>query len=268
MAYFLNARDYAQLIKSDKLDTVISGDTAILRQAEMSAQSEMESYLMQRYKTSLVFSPVYDYDENITFTFLSRIFLNAPSYNFGVSYPVDTFISFQDKVYKANTTTSTGNFDPLEWDLIGDEAFYYLDAPLWGTGNTYQIGEVVKIERTYYIATQVNQNIRPNGANGATAWGEIAGLNGEIPVSSPYWIKGDSRPAHIVMRLIDLTLYHLHSRINPRNIPEFRIARRDEAIEWLKMIAKGSITTDLPLVLPEQGSNIVWGSQPKRNVFY
>jgi hypothetical protein len=40
------------------------------------------------------------------------------------------------------------------------------------------------------------------------------------------------------------------------------------AIEWLKMIAKGSITTDLPLVLPEQGSNIVWGSQPKRNVFY
>lgn len=88
-------------------------------------------------------------------------------------------------------------------------------------------------------------------------------ITGIDPTDSLSWKKGDPRNPLIKMHLIDLTLYHLHSRINPRNIPEFRIARRDDAIKWLEMISKSLITVDLPtLTVPDEnvGKNIRWGT--------
>lgn len=82
--------------------------------------------------------------------------------------------------------------------------------------------------------------------------------------ASNYFTLGDNRNEQIKMYTIDIALYHLHSRINPRNIPDFRIARRDEAINWLKMIAKGTISADLPIhTNNERGQNINFGSKPK-----
>ena len=46
---------------------------------------------------------------------------------------------------------------------------------------------------------------------------------------------------------IDVTLYHAHSRINPRNIPDFRVERYRDAIEWLKKVNKGFVTPDFPI---------------------
>jgi len=89
---------------------------------------------------------------------------------------------------------------------------------------------------------------------------------GENPVSTPAkWDKGDTRDQLIKMHLIDLTLYHLHSRINPRNIPELRLTRRDEAIAWLKMVNKGELTTGLPVLASptDAGLKIRWGSVEK-----
>jgi len=50
----------------------------------------------------------------------------------------------------------------------------------------------------------------------------------------------------IVMYLIDITLYHLHSNITPDNIPEIRYLRYTRAIEWLKKVADSKLTPDLP----------------------
>lgn len=91
---------------------------------------------------------------------------------------------------------------------------------------------------------------------------------GEDPVSTPAkWDKGDTRDQLIKMHLIDLTLYHLHSRINPRNIPELRLTRRDEAIAWLKMVNEGKITTGLPVLSTptNAGLKIRWASATKFN---
>ena len=96
-------------------------------------------------------------------------------------------------------------------------------------------------------------------------------IAGETPKTEPTkWDKGDTRHPLIKMHLIDMTLYHLHSRINPRNIPDFRIARRDECIKWLGMIAKGQITIDLPVITdPEdEGLKIKWDSNEKFNHNY
>ena len=67
-----------------------------------------------------------------------------------------------------------------------------------------------------------------------------AGGTPEVPA------RADARNPQIVMYLVDMALYHLHSRQNPRNVPQIRQDRYDHAIEWLKMARKGSISTGLP----------------------
>lgn len=54
------------------------------------------------------------------------------------------------------------------------------------------------------------------------------------------------RKKQIVMYLVDMALYHLHSNITPDNVPEIRYLRYNRAKEWLKMVADGKISPDLP----------------------
>lgn len=82
---------------------------------------------------------------------------------------------------------------------------------------------------------------------------------------------GIDRNEHLVMLLIDMVLYHLHSRINPNKTPEIRGIRYEAAISWLKSVAKGEISPDLPLLEDTEGNaiNIIaYGSNPKRNLHY
>jgi hypothetical protein len=78
-----------------------------------------------------------------------------------------------------------------------------------------------------------------------------------------YWLFGDNRNQQLVNYLIDIALYHVHSRIAPRNIPDLRIKRYDDAIKWLKMAGRGDITADLPLIQPKSGARIRYGGQIK-----
>jgi phage gp36-like protein len=51
---------------------------------------------------------------------------------------------------------------------------------------------------------------------------------------------------HFKMLWIDITLYHLHSRISPRQIPELRGIRYDNAIDFLKRVGEGKLNPDYP----------------------
>jgi phage gp36-like protein len=134
-----------------------------------------------------------------------------------------------------------------------DMAKIFVDLLSYDSGDTYNTGDLITfpdVEDEIYSAVE-------------------DALTGVSPVDDPTkWTKGDTRNPLIKMHLVDMTLYHLHSRINPRNIPEFRIARRDDCISWLKMVAKGQITVDLPILLPEEdkiGLKIKHGSNEKFN---
>jgi phage gp36-like protein len=65
------------------------------------------------------------------------------------------------------------------------------------------------------------------------------------------------------MYFVDITLYHIHSRINPRNIPELRSFRYEEAVKWLKAVASGDVTADLKEINPAQGYSIRYGGNQK-----
>lgn len=66
-------------------------------------------------------------------------------------------------------------------------------------------------------------------------------------------LTGSDRPPLIVMYLIDLALYHLHSKVAPRQIPEIRAERYDAAIAYLKAVAVGKLTA--PLQRPAEAEN-------------
>lgn len=56
----------------------------------------------------------------------------------------------------------------------------------------------------------------------------------------------DTRNAFIVMITIDCALYHLYTNTAPDRIPVHRSQRYQDALEWLKSVAKGETTADLP----------------------
>jgi phage gp36-like protein len=58
----------------------------------------------------------------------------------------------------------------------------------------------------------------------------------------------DTRDASLVMFLIDYMLYILYSGQPDRLIPDIRVRRRDEAVEWLQGISKGNVSPDFPTV--------------------
>ena len=49
----------------------------------------------------------------------------------------------------------------------------------------------------------------------------------------------DNRNKYLKMVLVDICLYHIHSRISPHQIPELRVLRYDQAIDKLKNISRG-----------------------------
>lgn len=58
--------------------------------------------------------------------------------------------------------------------------------------------------------------------------------------------EGDERSMVLVMFCMDITLYHLHAGIPGRFVPEIRRIRYEDALAWLKDVAKGLIDPNLP----------------------
>ncbi len=75
------------------------------------------------------------------------------------------------------------------------------------------------------------------------------------PDESPAdWEIGDDRNQVVIMYLVDLIIYHLHTSINPRNIPELRGIRYDAAITWLRAVSIGELEPNLPKLKDADGN--------------
>ncbi len=75
----------------------------------------------------------------------------------------------------------------------------------------------------------------------------------------------------IVMYMIDISLYHIHSRMASDDVPEIRKIRYEAAINWLKAVAKLEISPDLPTLPTDtttNGTAILYGSETKRTNRY
>jgi phage gp36-like protein len=92
---------------------------------------------------------------------------------------------------------------------------------------------------------------------------------GESPESAAAkWSLFTSRNPFVIMYLVDITLYHLHSKDASRLMPKVREERYADALDWLKMVGKGEINADLPQkTVDDPGfvSDIRFNSNPPEN---
>ena len=83
------------------------------------------------------------------------------------------------------------------------------------------------------------------------------------------WLQtGNDRNLFLVSTIIDIMLYHLHSRLTPSNIPQVRFDRYSKAVSWMDDVAKGKLTPNLSPKdkdFDTRSSESLFGFSPKVN---
>lgn len=285
---FLIAKDFAKQIQSDNLSQVTGGDTSISLAAQLTAIEEMTSFLIQKYDLTNAFQPLSVWDPSLVYKATNRVYLDAPVYNAATAYVVGQFTVFAGNFYIC-TANTTGVFALGSWTLIAPQYTIFFAAypfPLFTYDTQYALGNKVYWNGAVYtclIATQpLGQNttlqygsyqnlpllnVAPDNVNnGLQYWGAPTPYT--VPAltaitDATKWTMGDNRSQQLVTYLVDITLYHVHSRIAPRNIPDLRIKRYDDACKWLKAVSRGEVTANLPVLQPKQGARIRFGGNIK-----
>jgi hypothetical protein len=270
MARLLRDLDYLRVIKSDTIDQVIESNQQVRLDVEQAAQTEMISYLAQRYIVGEVFTDTTVFSISATYRGKNLVEFTADAYDTGSTYNADDYALHSGSVYKCNADSTTGTWNASKWDLVClDKTLYYakLNHSEWDSDSIYAKNAVVWYQNYAYTAKQANTNILPSDTNYWTKGSEYT-FTTHYPDDTAYWTKGDNRNQQIVLFLIDICLYHLHSRINPRNIPDLRKERyngndpmdRGGAIGWLKSVAHGNVMADLPQIIAQQGMSMRSGN--------
>ncbi len=130
----------------------------------------------------------------------------------------------------------------------------FIDYKTW-TAGSYAIGARVIKDGIFYRALQATSSTPPGA----------------------HWLAGDERISYLVLTTINIALFHLYRRINPRKVPEHVSLAYDRAIEWLKDVRKGTADLDVSLyettegdvnenTIQDAGEQIRYGSRDtKRN---
>lgn len=270
---FLIEKDYFHLIRKEILDVVVDTEGKRI-EAETAAESEISSYLESRYDTAKLFIKHTTWNPATIYDFNDYVILTADDYDDQAIYQVDDLINFNESIYIATALTAAGedpDTTPAKWTLLDANFTFFtaLKTDDFVLGTAYSIGDFVVFEGARYEAilgtdgTQKPTNTQFWTLNTANV------PAGTLPTDLVNWTKGDTRHPLAVRYMIDLTLYELHSRINPRNIPEHRIQRRDDAIAYLKMVIdpRKNITPNFPekVRATNQDNALVWGSNVKVN---
>jgi hypothetical protein len=160
---------------------------------------------------------------------------------------------------------------------IGDKV--YLFAAKFVTTKVYISGDFVEYNGIVYKCILTNTAFQiPTNATYFTAYGTneqlyncIAAATGKRPNETAYFTAIADRNPLLVRLMVDLVLYELHSRINPNNIPEFRIVRYDKAVRFLmdSVDPRKNVNPDFALLTFEEnrGNDTVFGATINNNSY-
>ncbi len=290
---YLIPYDFRKQIQTDNLNQVIGSDQSILDAAMAAAQAECMSYLVQKYDTAAEFTDIAPWSPIVAYKVGQRVVIDFPVYAPATTYNVNDVVINAGNGYVC-TATTTGAFDPTKWDLLGlQSAVYYgkLPAPMFNIYGQYKAGDVVYWNGNKYTCVKPTVNIGHEGllqggtyqnaplpnvfpddpVNGVAYWGTPVPYSiaaGTLTTDITAWVNGDNRDQQMVLYMIDVTLYHVHKRISPRNIPDLRVKAYDDAKQWLRYCANGDVTPALPVKQPRQGARIRFGGNVKNENSY
>lgn len=270
MARLLRDLDYSG-IDTAVLTQIIQSNQQFLLDIEQAAQTEMISYLAQRYKTSEIFSNTTTFDPTVVYQAKNLVQYTETAFSATSPYNIGDRVSHSGSIYEANTSISAAAFDSTQWNFICvDFALFYvtLPNPEYDPATSYVPGNIVWFNNKNYTCVQACKNIDPTMSQ---FWGTgtAYSVTGVYPDDITKWSAGDNRNQQIVLFLRDITLYHLYRlRINPRNIPDQvkesyngnSPTDSGGAIGWLKSVAHGNVQADLPVYSPQQGMSMRYGN--------
>jgi len=263
---FLLLEDVLELIEQEGLNQITNSDDTRIDRMELEAISEMRSYLMQRYDVDKAFLPFTTFDINATYKLGNRIKWTVAPWLIATAYVIGDYATgSDDNIYRALTNTTGDNpiSSPLDWVLVvANNSIYYniFPFPYYNGNKVYYLNDhIVFYDKIYKATRTIFPGIQPLSADGTvnTYWEFVSNssdTSGVYPEDTAYWTQGDNRSGQLVQKCVDILLYHLHARINPRNIPEMRMIRYDGnhetqiggAIGWLKNVASGKINAEIP----------------------
>lgn len=92
-------------------------------------------------------------------------------------------------------------------------------------------------------------------------------LRQRYDVAEIFAATSTDRSALIITYMVDIALYTVHSRHGRVAMPEKRIDRYDQATAWLKAVAAGRISANLPaLPVASAPGRFKWGSAPTQQL--
>lgn len=322
MSYVIQA-DLYFLIQQDNLNQVVGLSVAKIIKAIRIAESEAKSYLVQKYDLDYEMTDTSPYVPTQVYKARNRVYLDGPTYSPTAAYALGALSSFTNtgknnsQVYICTSAIASPGeaFNPAHWGLLGwsGQLFYgaYPHDP-FDPKDIYAVGDVIWYNDNIYTCVietsslswdariQANQAALPEYFNiypddpiqGVKYWGmpTLYTIPAGSILNADLFVDGDNRNQQFLNYVVDIALYHVHTRIAPENIPMLRIRRYcgDEhdiklansgaiypsysALGWLQSCAaEGGTTADLPL-LPkkylQQGQRIRWGSDQKQQNNY
>lgn len=150
--------------------------------------------------------------------------------------------------------------------ISGSTIYYVKDFAQWSSTVAYATSDIVSDVNGYvYTAAQSSTN---QPLTSTSYWTKMVGI---INTNTTYWNVGDNRYPLFVEIAMDLTLYNLYSRINPRNIPDLRVLRNKEALDQLERWGSGTDTAEILDIKDaiQEGFSIRYDSSiPKTNNFF
>jgi len=290
---YLIIQDYYRLIQDVTLQQVISGNYSLVSLMESAALSEIISYLTAKYDTSVEFNDIQLFNPTANYKFNDRVYLDAPAYNSGSTYALNSLCLYNGNIYLCKVAITIGEvFTSSKWTLLGAQyqlfyvtlpagytqfdlfATYVIESKVFYKNHTYSALRptlvydhmtMLQFENTNYVP--YNNYFPDDTTNGSAYWHDEGAytVSGAKITDSTIFVPGDNRNQQLVNYMIDITIYHLYSRIPPQVIPQQRVDRYMLAIGWLKQAKDGKdITPDLPKRQPPAGRRIRSGTNIKQ----
>jgi hypothetical protein len=305
MDSFIFIGDYAKQIQSDNLSQIIGGNQTILDGIQRAAVEECVSYLKQKFDVSKAFQHITQHDNAKAYKAGQTVYLNAAVYDPTKTYALDAQVLQAGSIYKCTTAIVAAEaFTPGHWGLVGTQyAIYFAAYPkyIFDYEENYKVGSQVFWKDKVYtcrVASSImdHQSLLQSNRAGSDIvtnsfpdqsvqqWGagDIYEIVVNTEISDAKWTLGDNRDQKLLQICIDIALYHAHSRISPKNIPDLRAIRyigdpgdrvlvynspikypAYSALGWLQCAAKGELTPELPMIQPKQGRRIRFGGNQK-----
>ena len=304
MAYIFS-NDYVKLIQTDNLNQVIGSNANILSSCEAAAEAEAKSYLKMKYDVDSEFTDTSKWDYTQGYKAADRVYLDADAYLDASTYNTNDLTLHDGKVYRANQDGITGTWDGTKWNLEGEQyTLYYAKFPqpkfdlyaLYKKGDSVFYNNKVYVCQADSILPDHDSIIQAGKTSAIPNYNAVPGTSPQwdngtdysVPSASDintdtYWIKGDNRDQMLLQKVIDICLYHVHTRITPKNIPEIRIVRymgKQEdrgifekrilyptysALGWLQAAARNEdIEPGIPKKQPKQGFRVLYSGNVKQ----